>query len=520
MLQRVKGIIIARRDTTSAPRFVRLREAVAETTLPAVLRGGGVTTGTPDDGGVGTSTQTSDPVASPKTQCPGCKGAGIQGNTLCARCVGAGTIPTGSTSTDSDAITVQESARPATPQLVALKPNHQSVPRRLREADATGGPVYEVELIAEGLGNEKDRVFYTTAALREAATSGVLTGMQAYANHPGKDEEINRPERDVRELVGYYRGFKFKESGSAGKPVVAAELVVNQGDSSQWFVDLLESAIAAQDDGVRLCGISIDGGGLVEVGEVDGQYANICRKITEASSADIVTRPAAGGTIVRRLRESVQRAQLPNPQETPAMKIADVQTKLGAVHTALREAVTKLTTDGATDDQVREALTGLNAGIGEVETLAGAEVEAEVQIREAAVGDKTATALAVERDELQVKLREAESKVTELTSENTSLTRSMLAAQALREAEVDAERAKEMFPDLVRLGTLDEMKGSIQRTQDFENRMFERFRESYGLGDVEGVPARAPIAAPPAAAGDPLAAMGIPTLAEPAAAAA
>jgi len=511
------GTISRLRNSKPGLRFAAFREAVSETSQPTLLRSGGSTTGTPNDGG---ATATSAPAL---TQCPSCKGAGIANGTLCARCSGAGTIPTGADVPSLANTSVQESTRGVgdvtAPVLVRLAPQHSTKPIRLREADADGtGPVYEVELVAEGLGNERDRVFYTSQALREAVSSDVFAGMQAYANHPGKDEEINRPERDVRELVGYYRGFKFKESGSLGKPVVTAELVVNKGDSSQWFVDLMESAIAAKADGVQLCGISIDGGGLVELGEIDGQHVNVCRRITEAASADIVTRPAAGGTIVKRLRESVQRAQLPDPTGgTVKIKAADIKAKLGTAHTALRESVAKLTADGATDEQVAEALTGLTGGIKQVEELAGAEIEAEVSIREAQVGDKTAAEIAKERDELQVKLRESEAKVGTLTGEKTALERSMWAAQALREAEVPTEQAKHWFADLAKLDSLEAMQGAITSRKSYEDQLFERFRESVGLGAVEGVPALVPTPAPAGGGQDALEAAGIPTLPAPAA---
>lgn len=503
------GTISRLRNSTGGVRYAPLREAVSEVSQPQLIRSTGGTSDTPNDGGAG-SGDASTPAL---TQCPTCKGGGIKGGILCPRCSGAGTIPTGDSAATKP---LQESDRSAavtttSPVLVQLTPKHSTTPMRLREADATGGPIYEVELVAEGLGNDRDRVFYTSQALREAVSSDVFKGMQAYANHPGKDEEINRPERDVRELVGYYRGFKFKESGTAGKPVVTAELVVNKGDSAQWFVDLMESAIAAQGDGVRLCGISIDGGGLVELGEMDGQHVNICRRITEAASADIVTRPAAGGTIVKRLRESVQRAQLPTPQEAP-VKLADYKTKVGEAHKKLRESVAKLTADGATDEQVAESLTGITAGLSELNELSTADVEREVEFREAEAGGDTAK-LATELATTQQKLREAETARDEATGKVSTLERSMWAAQALREAEVPAEQAKAWFSDIAKLESQDAMTAAIKTRTEYEAGMFERFRESMGYGGVEGVPARVPTpAATTSGASDPLTDLGIPTL--------
>jgi hypothetical protein len=487
--------------------------------MPTLLRSGGAdhTTpgGTPDVPSGGGD----DPSAAGQhVQCPACKGRGIQNQTFCPRCEGSGVIPGNAPS----AAEMQESVG----QLVKLAPLTNGVrPHRLREAEGNEGQtVYEVEILTEGLGNAKDRVFYTAAALREAVSNGIFTGMQAYANHPDSDEERTRPERDVRQLVGYYRGFKFQESGSEGKPTVKAELVVNKGMT--WMTDLLESAIAAKSDGVELCGISIDGGGLVELGEIDGKYTNICRQITEAPSADIVTRAARGGKIVSRLRESVQRTQLAQPQETP-MKLADFTSKVTATHVKLRESLAEIVKPDATEDAVSTALTGLKDGVAELETLAGTQVEPEVKFREAQAGDQTATALAAELETTKVKLREAEAANTTLTTEKTTLERGMFAAQALREAEVPKEQSQLLFPELMKLDSLDAMKGHIDSRKAYEDQLLVRLQESMGIGVmpqslIEGAAPRIPAGANTAGSGakERLQSFGIPVKAEPAAAAA
>lgn len=476
-------------------RHVRLREAVAATAEPALQRGGTAPAGS-GDGGNGV-----DPGEHGSSRtCPTCHGSGMAGTNICATCSGSGLKGDGS-------IALQES--------VALRPSSGGV-QRLREATATGaGPVYEVELLREGLGNQRDAAYYTAAALREAVASGVFNGMQAYADHPGKDEEANRPERTVRSLVGYYRNVRFKESGSSGKPTVAAELVVNQGQ--QWFVHLLESAIAAKGDGVQLCGISIDAGGLVEPGQLAGTPVQFVREITEAPSADIVTRPAAGGTILRRLRESEARTQLPEPQEVHrTMKATEVPAKIGAIHTQLREAVAKLTDKDATDDTIKESITTLRESEAGLEALAGIAIEPEEKVVEKLVP-------ASEDAETAVKLREAEQRITTLESENGALTskvtageRATLAIKALREAEIPADSIEgaRHFNALVKLDSEDAMKEHLNGVKAYEESLLTRFRESMGISStsgVEGAGALAPTA--PSGGADNLAELGIPTLA-------
>jgi hypothetical protein len=481
-------------------RFARLREAVAESTAPAQVRGGA--------GRAGNGAVENDLDNAPST-CQSCDGTGIKDGGVCPTCEGSGLVKAA----------MQES--------VALRPGVVDAHvTRLREASAGSSPVYEVELLTEGKGNDKDRVFYTAQALREAVSEGVFNGMQAYADHPAKDEEANRPERSVRHLVGYYRNVRFMESGAEGKPAVKADLVVNQGQ--QWFVDLLESAIAAhKSDGVNLCGISIDGGGYVEPGTIAGERVNICRKITEAPSADVVTRAARGGRIVRRLRESVASAPKPSPQEAP-MKVTDLKPKLDGLHTRLRESVATIRSADASNEDIAKAVEEVGKVEGEVAGLAGTEFEPEVktEFREADGGGDAAK-LEREKGELEVKLRESETARTAaeterdaLKGETEKLNRGVLAAKVLRESKVpaDSPEAPALFDELVRLPDEAAMTAHVAANEARTEAMFERFRESLGVGapaGVEGAGALVPLGAPATAGGaEALAEQGIPILAE------
>jgi len=138
----------------------------------------------------------------------------------------------------------------------------------------------------------------------------------------------------------------------------------------------------------------------------------MCRQITEAPSADVVTRAAAGGNIVRRLRESVARTQLPKPKEAP-MKVTDLKAESSPLCTRPCVRASASSPRGATDEQVAEALKGINDGIGEVETLAGNRHRGRDQgrFREAERRGDSAK-LAKEKGELEVKLREPRPSVT------------------------------------------------------------------------------------------------------------
>lgn len=492
-------------------RRVRFLEAVAATAEPAVQRGG-VGTGTTVPGSDGDAD--ADDGNSNTDTCPTCEGGGVKNNALCPTCNGSG------------------SKGPAqVREAVALKPLTVAGVERLREATATGAPVYEVELLAEG-PSKTSGVYYTAAALREAVANKVFEGMHAYAMHPrkGTPENAEPGNRDLRQLVGYYRNVKFVESGSLGKQAVSAELVLNKGQG--WFTNLMESAIAARKDGVQLCGISIDAEGFVEPGEVGGQRYNLCRSITAAPSADVVSEAAAGGTIVRKLRESVARTQLPKPQEAH-MKLAEFTPKLEAAHTRLRESVTALTKDGATDEDVKGALAGIATAEGEIKSLRESTidpetVEVEKIVEKVVPGDGDNAELEAKLATTETSLREAvtaketaESERDEKDKELVASNRSLLAAKVLREAKIatDTPIAGRLFNELVQLDGEPAMKTHLDGVKAYEEDMFSRFRESLGIGTpsaVEGAGALIPVGAPIGSGGaDRLAEAGIPLTPEP-----
>lgn len=496
--------LIGRLRGTPVPRRVRLLEAVGATAEPALVRGGAA--------GAGTATSGGDDDAD-ATKCSNCQGSGTVAGGICPRCEASGNEPG------------------AMRESVMLDPQMGAPLKQLREAAAAGGPIYEVELLAEG-PSKTSGVFYTKQALREAVANNIFEGMHAYAMHPrrGTPEDREPGNRDLRQQVGYYRNVRFLESGSLGKPTVAAELVLNKGTG--WFTDLLESAVAARKDGVQLCGISIDAEGYVEPGEVGGRRYNLCRAITSAPSADVVSEAAAGGTIVRRLRESVARTRPPKPKEAP-MKFADYTSKVEAAHVRLREATTKLTTEGAEDEDVRAAIVALGETDRELQALREAtvepeQVEVEKIVEKIVPGDGDNAELEAKLATTETQLREAvtaretaERERDEKDTELTTTKRGVLAYRVLREAKIPTDTATgaHLFNELVGLDGETAMKARVDSEQKYREELLTQLRESAGIGaplGVEGAGALIPVGAPPAGGGaDRLAEAGIPLTPEP-----
>ena len=126
---------------------------------------------------------------------------------------------------------------------------------RIREATLTktDSGVYEATVITEGPGNPEDDNYYTAQALREAVQQGLFEGLRAFANHPSATEAHDRPERDIRQLVGHFREARFIDGHPAE---VRASFVPITGPGYEWVRSLVESAIDSM-PGKPLIGISI-----------------------------------------------------------------------------------------------------------------------------------------------------------------------------------------------------------------------------------------------------------------------
>jgi hypothetical protein len=171
-----------------------------------------------------------------------------------------------------------------------------------------GGHVVEVTLIRAGIS--KNGNHYPAETL--AAAAPLFERVRAFADHHGPSD---RPERSVRDLVGYYRNARYVDSveserapaagcspsveSAAGRAAAAsggrivAELHLLPGQ--EWLWALIQAA-AQQPE---LCGLSIDASGSVREGTVEEQTVRIVEAIQRVHSVDVVTRPSAGGSLDR-----------------------------------------------------------------------------------------------------------------------------------------------------------------------------------------------------------------------------
>lgn len=173
----------------------------------------------------------------------------------------------------------------------------------------------EVEciIITEGPGNRRDRNYYTAEAIRDAVVK--FEGARAFINHQTREERTSRPEGDIKDLAGYYKGLRETQVRNERGDLVSACSGTLACDKTPAGDEGLAKAVAAiryaeefkdRPTGECYAGISINADGIQQgTMEVDGEdgWAKIVG-FMQARSADIVTRPARGGRFIQ-LLESV-----------------------------------------------------------------------------------------------------------------------------------------------------------------------------------------------------------------------
>jgi len=204
----------------------------------------------------------------------------------------------------------------------------------LERADGGG---YRCCVIRSGFGNARDKNYYPASTLETAVRERKFEGLKAYADHPRRTDERERPERSIRDVIGHFEDATFQENE------VRARFHAITGPGFEWVASLIESSLNGSGS---LVGISIDGDGQAEPGQVDSKPCNIVRHIETLKSADVVTAAGAGGRFLSKLIESAREP---------------VQLMLGPVRPAER------------DERIRGSVDALVEAIGAEDAAAGSE---------------------------------------------------------------------------------------------------------------------------------------------------
>lgn len=157
-----------------------------------------------------------------------------------------------------------------------------------------GGARRKITVIKAGWGSSG---FYPREVLERDGPKTWPKGTHMYLNHPSTSEESDRPERDLRDLVGVV----------GSDPVMEGDALVAEAEVFEHWSSVINSLAPH-------IGVSIRAMGEMEHGEAGGKQGPIIRSLDEGISVDFVTRAGAGGE-VGELIESA-RAQNFDPPES------------------------------------------------------------------------------------------------------------------------------------------------------------------------------------------------------------
>lgn len=133
--------------------------------------------------------------------------------------------------------------------------------------------------------------YYPADTLRTYGPTAFPSGTQVYFDHPSNTEEMDRPERSVRDLAGVFLDdAHFEENGPDGSGLFTR---------IQFFPDARDWVQARADH----VGLSIRASGQVD----DTPQGRIVRTL-EGISVDLVTRAGAGGRLVMMTESAISTA--------------------------------------------------------------------------------------------------------------------------------------------------------------------------------------------------------------------
>jgi hypothetical protein len=136
---------------------------------------------------------------------------------------------------------------------------------------------YEATLIDAGWGSSG---YYSEELLERDGPRVFPVGTHMYMNHPSQSESVDRPERDLRDLMGTI----------VSTPRMKGINLVAEIEVKDHWVDFVESVRSDS-------GLSIRANGVAEKGSAAGRDGMIVKALTEGLSVDFVTKAGRGGKI-------------------------------------------------------------------------------------------------------------------------------------------------------------------------------------------------------------------------------
>jgi hypothetical protein len=235
------------------------------------------------------------------------------------------------------------------------------------------GPKMKVWLLTEGLGNMRDKNYYGPECIQSAPP--IFEGSKMLLNHPGYDDENNRPEGDVEKTVAYYRNCRAEQvdTPQGRKWALTAEAHFDLTAEGLNAYQKAKTAVHFRDDfpatDKEYVAISVNAIGESEPREmlVNGQTLEVnyvTRFGKESRGADMVTFASRGGSF-RALIEDIYGASRP----TKEAKMKKLLKALESAQTALKEAMAEKEA-GVRQKKTLEAQTALDLSIKAVKEAA------------------------------------------------------------------------------------------------------------------------------------------------------
>lgn len=203
--------------------------------------------------------------------------------------------------------------------------NDESASKNPPAASPSKDSRYRVVLIQEGMGNKGDCFYYTAEALKSAVP--VFEGQKCYYDHPSAIDEMSRPERSVRDILGHFENVSTKVDDEGEQTLLEADLVVSADPSFDLGRALIEHALdySKKYPDKEFIGLSINANGdanpmqiddlikqgvpkaalpkLNEAKEEGIDEVKIVSIIDSAISCDLVTAAGAGGKVLQMLEK-------------------------------------------------------------------------------------------------------------------------------------------------------------------------------------------------------------------------
>lgn len=202
----------------------------------------------------------------------------------------------------------------------APEPTRQQVPIALGEPQKEGR-AWDSTLIKAGLSLSG---FLYPAELLKSSLH-LFEGLRCYDSHLTDEEMATNPVRKVGDLLGWFDDIRWDEPSTAIKALFHV--------APQWLREML---VNIHKEGRRdLVGFSIDS--FIEPAtprQVEGQTINVVTKFLKINSVDLVTAPAAGGSLDRLVASVPPKA---TPAQEAAAPLANVEHRLYIIE--LKEAL-------------------------------------------------------------------------------------------------------------------------------------------------------------------------------------